>query len=266
MLLYLLRKLGKASPTRNHNARNKLEPDCDTKKVGRFTSDLKWDLKITTGSGQIDKPSTTHCPYCDGAGHVSQFRLGAGPEMTDSEDSDTNIQAPSQEQHDYELDHETVLRDAYRLLCLVMADRAIADINDKENLSSLHVRFANYELLHTVIQLAVMNRIQLDNMCPLRSDPSELSYDSIERECGKLIEDIDANSEEKCLTFREACNKIIHAKKIEVTPDENGDRVFPGRGSTLILRGTKKEKKDEKAWQVNLDILEFLCGTFENFK
>ena len=197
-----------------------------------------------------------------GASHVSQFRLGAGPEMTDSEDSDTNVQAPRHEHHDYEFDHETVLRDAYRLLCLVMADRAIADFTDKDNLLLLHNRFANYELLHTVIQLAVMNRIQLDNMEPLRSDPSELSFESIERKCGDLIEDVEANNDKICLTFRGACNKIIHARKVKVTPDENGDRVFPVRESTLILRGTL----NQKAWQVNLDILEFLCGTFDNFE
>ena len=196
-----------------------------------------------------------------GAGHVSQFRLGAGPEMTVNENSDTNVQAPRRERHNYELNPDTVLRDAYKLLCVVMADRAITGFDGTDNLVSLRNHFAEDELLHTVIQLAIMNRKQLDNMKELRSDPSELSFGSVERKCGELTENDGPNSDKKCLTFREACNKIIHAEKIKVIPDENGDSVFPGRESTLILCGTK----DQNPWQANLVILEFLRGTFNNF-
>ena len=199
-----------------------------------------------------------------GAGYVSQFRLGAGPKMTDSEDSDTNVQAPWREGHNYELNSDTVLRDAYRILCVVMADRAIMEFvatDNLVNLVNLRYSFAQDELLHTVIQLAVMNRIQLDNMNKLRSDPDERSFDPIEINCGELIENDGPNSDKKCLSFREACNKIIHAEKIIVKPDENGDSVFPGRKSTLILCGTK----NQNPWQAELDILQFLYGTLKNF-
>jgi hypothetical protein len=56
-----------------------------------------------------------------------------------------------------------------------------------------------------------MNRTQMDHMNGPRSDPSELSFRPVERDCGVLIEDIVANGGEIVLSFREACNKIIHA-------------------------------------------------------
>ena len=196
-----------------------------------------------------------------GAGHVSQFRLGAGPKMTDSEDSDTNVQAPWRERHNYELNSNTVLRDAYRLLCVVIADCRIAEFADNgtDNLVSLRAPFFEVELVHTLIQLAVMNRTQLNHKEEPRSDCTDLSFKPIERKCGELTENGGANSEKKYLTIREACNKIIHAEKI--VPVKKGGRPFLGDECTLILHGAKNQKK----WQANLDILEFLRGTFDNF-
>ena len=110
--------------------------------------------------------------------------------MTDSEHSDTNVQAPWRERHNHTLNSDTVLRDAYRLLCVVMADRAIAEFAATDNLVSLRVHFADDELVHTVIQLAVMNRTQLDHMNAPRSDPGEPSFKSIERKCGELTENV----------------------------------------------------------------------------
>ena len=182
-----------------------------------------------------------------------QFRLEVGLEMTDSEDNDGH--------HNYTLNSDIVLRDAYRLLCVVMADRAIAEFARTDNLVSLRQQFVEDELVHTVIQLAVMNRTRLDDMNKLRSDPCERKFDPIERKCGELTKNVGANGGKECLMFREACNKIIHVKKIKVIPDENGDRPFQVLGRTVILRGTKNGNK----WQADLNILEFLRGTFENF-
>ena len=164
-----------------------------------------------------------------GAGHVSQFKLEVGPEMTDSEDSDTNAPALWSGRRNYTLNSGTVLRDAYRLLCVVMADRAIAEFATKDNLVSLRSLFVEDELVHTVIQLAIMNRTQLDHMEELRCDDSELSFETIETKCGELTENDGANSDKKCLTFREACNKIIHAEEIKVLDRfEKGRFGFPG--------------------------------------
>lgn len=178
-------------------------------------------------------------------------------------DSNTDIQAPWRGRHNYTLNSGTVLRDAYRLLCVIMADRAIAEtaVDDFDSLVSLREQFVEDELVHTVIQLAVMNRTQMDHMSGPRSDPSELSFRPVERTCGMLTEDALADGGEISLSFREACNKIIHAEHIVVETDDTGDGAFPALPHTVILRGTK----NRNAWQALLNVPEFLRGTVENF-
>lgn len=174
-----------------------------------------------------------------------------------------SVQAPWRGRHNYTLNSGTVLRDAYRLLCVIMADRAIAEIivDEADSLISLREQFVEDEILHTVIQLAVMNRTQIDHMNGPRSDPSELSFRPVERDCGVLTEDVRAEGNEFALSFREACNKIIHAEHIVAETDETSGWAFPALPQTLVLRGTK----NRSAWQAHLNVPEFLRGTVENF-
>ena len=180
--------------------------------------------------------------------------------MTERE---SNIQPSWQGRHNYTLNPGTVLRDAYRLLCVIMADRAIAEnvVDDTDSLVSLREQFVEDELVHTVIQLAVMNRTQMDHMNGPRSDPSELSFRLVDRDCGLLTENAGADGGEVVLSFREACNKIIHAKHIVIETDDSGDWAFPVLPHTVILRGTK----NRGAWEAQLNVPDFLRGTVENF-
>lgn len=59
----------------------------------------------------------------------------ARPSMEDT----IEVQAPWKGRHNYVLNSQTVLRDVYRLLCIVMADGAIAGLaeNDQDPLVRL---------------------------------------------------------------------------------------------------------------------------------
>ena len=91
-----------------------------------------------------------------------------------------------------------------------MADRAIAEttVSDTDSLVSFREQFIEDELVHAVIQWAVLSRAQIDDMNKPRFDPSELSFKPIQqRNCGMLTEVVGASGGEPPLNFWEACNK-----------------------------------------------------------
>src|SRR6056297_1329529 len=113
------------------------------------------------------------------------------------------------------LNSEIVFRDTYRLLCLFMADKAIFEMTpqgqqvwggsqrSEEPLFRLRHQFVEDEINHTLINLAICNRTHMELMDEQHGREHPASV------CGKLIENTHEETV-KDLTFREACNKIIH--------------------------------------------------------
>ncbi|SOH95632.1 hypothetical protein SAMN06273572_1141 [Monaibacterium marinum] len=169
------------------------------------------------------------------------------------------------------LNSEIVFRDTYRLLCLFMADKAIFGMTpqdqqvwggsqcSKEPLFRLRHQFIEDEINHTLINLAICNRTHME----LRKDQHGRKYpDSV---CGKLIENPHEETF-KDLSFREACNKIIHAERFLGTYMNSGTvTCLAGQNEPmhhdLWLFGNFKKKE----WKAELDVLEFLRATTDNF-
>ena len=88
-------------------------------------------------------------------------------------------------------------------------------------------------------------------------------YKSLKNKVGILKE----NSKKKDLTIREACNKIIHANKIEFKfkYSQHGSKRIRYLASEVMLHG----KKGKMPWAANLKILQFvdlalaLCTTYD---
>ena len=126
-------------------------------------------------------------------------------------------QAPWRGRHNFVLNSETVLRDAYRLLSLVLGDQIISATceDERDPLAQLHDQFIEDELVQLLISTAVMNRTQDEHMSGPRNDENELSFSPIVHHCGTLNANLMAEDVvTKPLTLREACNKIIHAEHI----------------------------------------------------
>ena len=115
---------------------------------------------------------------------------GGAPREDD--EADVEVQAPWRGRHNFSLNSSSVLRDAYRLLCVVAADRSIATMatSMRDPLAQLRARFVEDELVHTLISLAVMNRTQDDHMSGPRNDPAELSFRHVSQTCGVLIDNL----------------------------------------------------------------------------
>lgn len=175
------------------------------------------------------------------------------------------IQVPWKGRHNYQINSATVLRDAYRLLCLVMAEERIAKLSDSERdpLAELRDQFVEDELVHLLISTAIMNRAQDDHMSGPRHDAAELSFAPPEHECGSLVNNVEEASKAGVpLNFREACNKIIHADHITAEIEQIEDAAYEILPLALVLRG----RHGKNAWQASLNVPEYVRGTFKNFQ
>lgn len=170
------------------------------------------------------------------------------------------------------LNSEIVFRDTYRLLCLYMADKAIFEMTppdqqvwggsqrSEEPLFRLRHHLIEDEINHTLINLAICNRTHME----LKKERHGREYpDSV---CGKLIENNDEDMA-KDLTFREACNKIIHAKRISGTFMESGTvKGFSGENAPMHHELWLSGNYNKKDWIAELDVFEFLRVTTDNFE
>lgn len=163
----------------------------------------------------------------------------------------------------FDLNSEAILRDAYRLLTTVLSDSVIAEeaADADDPLSHLRGQFVEDELVHTVVGLAVVNRLHAEHMHGPRSDPSEPSFPPMEHECGTLRPDLQSDHEQP-LRFREACNKIIHALSIEAETVPLEGHAFPVLPRTLNLYG----ERSGVDWEATLDVVEYIRATFRNFR
>lgn len=117
----------------------------------------------------------------------------------------------------YDLNRETIKRDAYRLLCLFYANKEISRLSDPNRrddaASQLERSYFGHEVSQLLIGIAISLRVLDDQM---RSMPPE----SDERQrYEKLLNEV--NHDFRCmlfddgLTLRDTCNKIIHATTVE---------------------------------------------------
>lgn len=155
--------------------------------------------------------------------------------------------------------------DLYRLLCLYLADRRVMSIAiaSEEKLReaplgdslirALHDTHIDLEALRILISSAVTLRIAFDQYSGSRLDP-ELKN----RTCGLLWPNWPKRKKES-LTIREACNKIIHARKIQrdiANPDPYGN---PDNPDAYILPSVYLYgEKDGEDWRAKLLIVDFV--------
>jgi hypothetical protein len=119
----------------------------------------------------------------------------------------------------YNLNPETVLRDTYRFLTLVMADREIAyGFSHDDPAVLIRRRYMRDEFLHLLISTAVMNRLHDEHRRSIATQEDQAPLPELGA-CGKLQPDV-LESTVMDLSFREACNKIIHAEDITHEADE----------------------------------------------
>ena len=163
--------------------------------------------------------------------------------------------------NNFQLNAGLILKDIYRLVLLVTSDADFLKIVDDKADPLWHLRdlFLEDELVHTLVSTAVSNRIQLDHMSDISGDGGPRDDTTPNLNCGELQKSFPENEVTEDLTFREACNKIIHA--VHIVVETGGDPAYYPIHPEITLRGTHGV-----SWQARLNLIEYARASVLNFR
>lgn len=147
---------------------------------------------------------------------------------------------------------EPIILDLHRLVTLFIASPNLAEL--RTNLAGDPIswlqQYEDEEITRILINSAIIARI-ID-------DRDELSLNHIDTKCGDLIENLTFPKVIVPLSLREACNKIIHAKKIHSDISESNEISY--RNPILYLYG----QKIGVDWKVKLNVMDYAIKYIEN--
>ena len=140
----------------------------------------------------------------------------------------------------------TLRRDLYFVLSLLLADKNVAEVPDVVVWTKT---FHEDEVRRLIFWIAAAMRGLLDLLDREKDDFSN-------RSCGEYWADLE-NDTETALTFRQACNSVIHAK--EILPYR---LPLPGSEGTIKQiysdRITIRSARGKKKTHAELDIIEYV--------
>ena len=152
----------------------------------------------------------------------------------------------------YDINIDVLRLDFYRLLSLILAHNELVSLagpSPADPFYSLIGQFADDEVTRLLISTAIMSRLHDERMAALYNDENELIFVKPETNCGTWVADVD-NPQEQTLPLREACNKIIHAKRLELKTEQGTAQIFH-------IRGTHGNNN----WEVTLNLIDYVrCG------
>jgi hypothetical protein len=112
----------------------------------------------------------------------------------------------------YRLNARASHRNLYRLTAILLSYMALEKSRDR--LVNLRDQFVDDELSHLLVQTANANRLQREHMHLLRTDPNQKGFEPVEGDCGAWDWPTDPWKPVKMLSFKDACDKIIHAQEV----------------------------------------------------
>jgi hypothetical protein len=150
------------------------------------------------------------------------------------------------------------LLDLYRLLSMELADERVVNLGETEfpAIERLRGEFVEGECIRILTSTSIALRILFDQRDERLAGGRDEELDEFKNgHCGRLYANWSKVKESEGLTLREACNKIIHATKI----NRDVADTDPGRKPSyyqpfLYLYG----KKDDRDWRVELSIVHFV--------
>ena len=145
--------------------------------------------------------------------------------------------------------------DLYRLLACFYASRGFARLRDSEHhdiasAGELGGAFEEAEITRLLVSIAARVRVIQDR---------ERDYfkQVKKTDCGRLVRDVKHPRKSEQLSWREACNKIIHAKHwhVDVQRMPRGPDDYPPLRPIIYLYGTQ----DRMEWKATLNVEAFVA-------
>lgn len=163
--------------------------------------------------------------------------------------------------NNFELNSHIAIRDIYRLFLVFSGDGQLFELAPRPDDPLRLMRDDHFtdEIVHLLVSTAVANRIHLEHMSGLRTDPDKPWHQPVLLMCGTLQPDVLNGGKETSLSFDQACNKIIHA--IHIVPDCGNPAENP-LSSEVKLRGNL----GKAAWSAYLNIPQYVRASILNFR
>ena len=145
------------------------------------------------------------------------------------------------------VDLPTLRRDLYFVMSLLLADK---EMDKVENLTAWTRVFHETEVSMLILWVAIAIRGLLDLLIKENDDISE-------RSCGEYWADFQSDEEEITLSFRQACNSVIHAKEMllyrvpKIESEDRSSRIYTDR---ITIRAEHRGK----ITRAQLDVLRFV--------
>lgn len=150
------------------------------------------------------------------------------------------------------IDGLNIRRDLYLLLACALSSKRYAELTsgkDYDTLQKLRDAHEQQEIGRLLLSLAVRIRVF--------DDRGQMPPSVMRRSCGSLT----TGQDRATLTLREACNKIVHAHKLQVMVShlDEFDATLPSPTSdhmetTMLLHGSK----NRMVWRASLDLVKFV--------
>lgn len=139
--------------------------------------------------------------------------------------------------------------EVHRLLAIFLSSKSFADLLTNypgEGFDPIYKiqEVEEDEITRILLNLAITARVV--------DDRQNRVFELVSESCGELRENIE-DTNPKFLDLREACNKIIHAKKIHYDIENTGLQTAY-LNPFIYLYG---ESQNGKAWKATLDIVKF---------
>ena len=155
-------------------------------------------------------------------------------------------------------DGETIRPDLYRLLSCFYASADFARLavrqGSREKVAELAGDYQEFEVTRLLVTIAATVRVVLDRDRDV--------VPRVKTKCGSIVANA-GSRENKPLSLRDACNKIIHAKKFNFDVrkirirDGHMTRIKYALNPVMHLYG----EQDRVPWKATLDILGFVACT-----
>jgi hypothetical protein len=158
--------------------------------------------------------------------------------------------------HGFWIEASYIDLELYRLVATVLASPLLAE-------SARNDAFGRrFESLR-IFEFSEVSRILVSVAAVVRNELEGRSSIELQRPVGRLITNLEKPLESKPLTFKESCNKILHAKIVqpETTELKDGD-IAPALQPLVNLFG----ERGKQEWKAVLDIRQFAVAAAARYR
>ena len=196
----------------------------------------------TAAGGEIPKPLT-----------ISEFSVHL-IELAEGARKDLAIRSRSPLRFGHRINEGDMLISLHRLLSAVLAIDAV-EIRTKGNpddpLRRLYAECFEDEVTHLLVSTAAFNRVYRMQRHPRRISGNNITIEPVEGSCGNLWTNSQDPKSQQPLSFKDACDKILHADVIN----------FNSSLKTFTMTG----RLGRKSWTIELDLVQYVRLSTQNF-